>query len=54
MNKRMSDEDLNELVHVVADAIDEHAKSRPQGCDRTNVNSALTNLLQDFGVEFEP
>jgi hypothetical protein len=48
----MSDDELNNLAHVVADAIDRYSHEK-DGCDRCEVNRRLEQVLVDFGVHFQ-
>jgi hypothetical protein len=47
--KKMTYDDLNELTHKVAGAIDKAAKVE---VDLYQINDMLSALLQDHGIEF--
>ena len=47
---RLTDNELNELTHIVADFLDKFSKSE---IDRDKVNDALENLCQSLGLMVE-
>ena len=47
---RLTDNELNELTHIVADFLDKFSESE---IDRDKVNDALENLCQSLGLMVE-
>lgn len=46
----MLESELNELVHTVADELDKYTD---EPCDRIDLNTKLTALVQDHGIQLE-
>jgi len=50
METPMLESELDDLVHVVADKIDLYAD---EPCDRIELNTQLSLLVESFGIQLE-